>query len=278
MLFLVTGGGGMLARALVPELLRRGHEVEAPPRSELDITDEAAFCARILQMEPDVVVQCAAYTAVDAAEEREVEAYRVNAEATAFAASACHKIGAALVYPSTDYVFAGNGRRPYRPDDPPDPVNAYGRSKLAGEQAAQGAGRSLVVRTSWLYGAGGPNFVDTIRRLAEERDRLEVVDDQVGRPTWTGTLAKAMVELVMRGAEGIVHVTDQGEPDSWYGVAREIVERTGAVVEVAPVTSARFPRPARRPAYSVLDCSGAEGLLGEALPEWRGVLAGYLAS
>jgi dTDP-4-dehydrorhamnose reductase len=275
---LVTGGGGMLARAVVAELLRRGHEVDAPPRSELDIRDEAAFCARILQMEPDAVIQCAAYTAVDAAEEREDEAHRVNAEATAFAASACHKIGAALVYPSTDYVFSGESRKPYRPDDPTDPVNAYGRSKLAGEVAAREAGRWLVVRTSWLYGAGGRNFVDTIRALAGERERLEVVDDQVGRPTWTGTLAKAMVELVMRGAEGVVHVTDQGEPASWWGVAREIVAGVGARVEVTPVSSARFPRPARRPGYSVLDCSGAEGLLGEALPEWRGVLAGYLAS
>ena len=185
MKLLITGGSGMLARAVVSELLRRGHEVDAPPRSVLDVTDQAAFCARILQMEPDAVIQCAAYTAVDLAEEQEAEAFRVNAGATAAAASACHKIGAALVYPSTDYVFSGESRRPYRPDDATDPVNAYGRSKLAGEAAAKEAGRWLVVRTSWLYGAGGRNFVDTIRTLAGERDRLEVVDDQVGRPTWT---------------------------------------------------------------------------------------------
>lgn len=268
----------MLAQALVPELVRRGHQVEAPPRSALDITDEAAFCARILQMEPDVVFQCAAFTAVDDAETREAEAFRVNAEATEYAAAACHKIGAALVYPSTDYVFAGTATRPYRPDDPTDPVNAYGRSKLAGEAAARGAGQWLVVRTSWLYGAGGRNFVDTIRGLAAERDRLEVVNDQVGRPTWTGSLAKAMVELLMRGARGIHHVTDGGDPQSWYQVAREIVERTGARAEVVPVTSARFPRPARRPSYSVLDCSGAESVLGETMPEWRGVLGRYLVS
>jgi dTDP-4-dehydrorhamnose reductase len=275
---LVTGGAGMLARALVPELVRRGHEVEAPPRSVLDVTDEAAFCARILQMQPDAVFQCAAFTAVDDAETREVEAFRVNAAATEYAAAACHKIGAALVYPSTDYVFAGTASRPYRPEDPTDPVNAYGRSKLAGEEAARGAGRWLVVRTSWLYGAGGRNFVDTIRALAREGDRLEVVDDQVGRPTWTGTLAKAMVELMMRGAEGVLHVTDGGEPVNWYGVAREIVRRTGAGADVVPVPSARFPRPASRPSYSVLDCSGAERVLGETMPEWRGVLGRYLVS
>jgi dTDP-4-dehydrorhamnose reductase len=228
-------------------------------------------------MEPDAVFQCAAYTAVDAAEENEAAAMRVNAESVAFAAGACHKIGAALVYPSTDYVFSGVSNRPYRPGDPTGPLNAYGRSKLAGEVAARRAGRWLVVRTSWLYGQGGPNFVDTIRQLAGERERLEVVDDQVGRPTWTGTLAKAMVELVMRRAEGVLHVTDQGEPVSWHGLARAILERTGERAEVVPVPSSRFPRPARRPSYSVLDCSGAERLLGEALPEWRGVLVGYLA-
>ena len=268
----------MLAQALVPELLRRGHSVAAPPRSELDVTDQEAVCARILQMRPDAVIQCAAFTAVDGAEEREEEAFRVNAEANAHAASACHKIGAALVYPSTDYVFSGDFRKPYRPGDATAPINAYGRSKLAGEEAARGAARSLVVRTSWLYGAGGRNFVDTIRRLAGERPLLEVVDDQVGRPTWTGTLANVMVELLMRGVEGVVHVTGGGEPASWFDVAKEIVASTGAQVDVVPVSSQRFAQPARRPGYSVLDCSEVEGVLGEALPEWRGVLRGYLAS
>lgn len=278
MKILVTGGGGMLARTLVPELRRRGHEVEAPPRSELDVTDGAALCARILQMRPGAVIQCAAFTAVDAAEEREAEAYQVNAEATANAASACHKIGAALVYPSTDYVFAGDARAPYGPEQPTDPLNAYGRTKRAGELAAREAGRWMIVRTSWLYGRGGPNFVDTIRRLAGERDRLEVVDDQVGRPTWTGTLARGIAGLIEGGAEGIMHLTDQGDPASWWEVAREVVRGIGADAEVVPVSSAHFPRPARRPGYSVLDCSATQEVLGETLPEWREVLAGYLKS
>lgn len=267
----------MLASALLAVLRRRGHEVEAPPRSELDVTDGAALCARILQMRPGAVIQCAAFTAVDAAEEREAEAHRVNAEATAIAASACHKIGAALVYPSTDYVFPGESRTPYRPADVTDPVNAYGRSKRAGELAAMEAGRWMVVRTSWLYGAGGPNFVDTIRRLAGEREFLEVVNDQVGRPTWTGTLARGIAELVEGGAEGIMHLTDQGDPASWWEVARAVVQGIGSPVEVVPVSTSHFPRPAPRPGYSVLDCSATEAVLGATLPEWREVLAGYLS-
>lgn len=263
----------MLAQALVSELRRGGHEIDAPHRSELDVTSEAAFCARIMQLEPHVVIQCAAYTAVDAAETDEAEAMRVNATATGYAAEACHRVGALLVYPSTDYVFPGTGSRPYRPDDPTGPVNAYGRTKLAGEEAAKAAGRSLVVRTSWLYGPGGRNFVDSIRRLAAERDRIEVVDDQIGRPTSTRTLARAIVELLVRGATGSMHVTDAGEPVSWYGLAREIVRRTSAAAEVVPVSSDRFPRPARRPAYSVLDCEQT----GVDLPDWRDALAEHLA-
>lgn len=268
----------MLGQAVVAELREQGHEVDPATRAELDVTDADALRARILQTRPDVVMHCAAFTAVDEAEAREAKALRVNGESTAVAASACQKIGAALVYPSTDYVFAGSGRRPYRPDDKVDPLNAYGRSKLAGERAALQARRSLVVRTSWLYGAGGKNFVDTIRRLAREREQLTVVDDQVGRPTWTGTLAKVMVELVMRKGQGIVHVSDQGDPVSWCGVARQIVDLEGLDVEVVPVPSSRYPRAARRPEYSVLDCSQTESLLGARLPEWRGVLGRYLAT
>lgn len=268
----------MLGQAVVAELRARGHEVDAATRAELDVTDFDALRARILQTRPHVVMHCAAFTAVDDAEEREAEALRVNAESTAVAASACQKIGAALVYPSTDYVFAGTGERPYRPDDPVDPLNAYGRTKLAGERAARGAGHWLVVRTSWLYGAGGTNFVDTIRRLAQTRPQLTVVDDQVGRPTWTGTLANAMVELVMRKGQGIVHVSDQGDPVSWCGVAQQIVDLEDADVEVIPVSSDQYPRPATRPGYSVLDCAETEALLGTRLPEWRGVLGRYLAT
>lgn len=273
---LVTGAGGMLARALVAELRHRDHEVVALDRSELDVTDEEAVEARLRAESPEAVVQCAAFTAVDAAEAEVPTAMRVNAEATRYLAGACQRIGALLVYPSTDYVFSGKGNRPYRPTDPPDPVNAYGRTKLAGERAAREAGKALVVRTSWLYGAGGSNFVDTISRLARERDRLEVVDDQVGRPTWTVSLARTVVDLLERRVVGTFHATDGGEPVSWFGVASRILVERSLATPILPVGSATFPRPARRPAYSVLDCSATEDAIGRLLPDWGEMLARYL--
>ncbi|HEV2131236.1 MAG TPA: dTDP-4-dehydrorhamnose reductase [Longimicrobiaceae bacterium] len=275
---LVTGAGGMLARALLAELRRRDHEVVALDRAALDVTDEGAVEARIQAESPEVVVQCAAFTAVDAAEAEEPAAMRVNADATRYVARACQRVGALLVYPSTDYVFSGSGDRPYRPSDPPAPVNAYGRTKLAGERAALEAAEALVVRTSWLYGAGGPNFIDTISRLARERDRLEVVDDQVGRPTWTVSLAVTLTDLLEQRVAGTFHATDGGEPVSWFGVARRILAERSLATPIRPVGSAAFPRPARRPAYSVLDCLATEETIGRLLPDWGEMLARYLRS
>lgn len=275
---LVTGAGGMLARAVVRELEERGHRVVATDRAGLDVTDEGAVRGRILGEHPDAVVQCAAYTAVDRAEVEEELARRVNALATRHVARACDDVGALLVYPSTDYVFSGEARKPYLPDDPPAPVNAYGRSKVAGEAAAREARRALVVRTSWLYGEGGPNFVDTITRLARERGTLEVVDDQVGRPTWSGSLARTMSELMERGLEGIFHASDAGAPVTWCGFAREVVARQGLAARIVPVSSSRFPRPAPRPGWSVLDCSETERRLGRPLPGWSDTLQRYLES
>lgn len=274
---LVTGAGGMLAHALVPELTGRGHAVVALARGELDITNPAAVEAAMAAELPDAVVQCAAYTAVDAAEEEYDRALEVNANGTRYVAATCHRSGARFVYPSTDYVFDGQGAEPYRPDGSTRPVNAYGRSKLEGEKAATLADKHLVVRTSWLYGAGGANFVATMLRLAEERDRLEVVDDQIGRPTWTRTLAAAIVRLLEVEATGVVHITDGGTPTSWYGFAREILHSSGAAEKVHATTSAEFSRPAARPAYSVLDLSLAEQMLGYRMPDWRDTLAKYLA-
>jgi dTDP-4-dehydrorhamnose reductase len=226
---------------------------------------------------PGAVVQCAAFTAVDAAETEYARALAVNATGAGHVARACHEIGAWFVYPSTDYVFDGRGRRPYAPGDPTDPVNAYGRSKREGERAAEAAERHLVVRTSWLYGAGGPNFVETMLRLAAERDRVQVVDDQIGRPTSATTLARAIVGLLASGATGTVHVTDGGAPTSWYGFARAILEVAGGVERLQPTTSETFVRPAARPAYSVLDTSLAESMLGYTFPDWHEPLAEYLA-
>lgn len=273
---LVTGAGGMLPRALVPILHASGHEVIALDRAELDVTERDAVERRVLAERPEAVVQCAAYTAVDRAEDEEERAHMVNAEATGHVADACQKIGAALVYPSTDYVFPGTGDRPYRPEDETGPVNAYGRSKLAGERAAARCDRSLVVRTSWLYGRGGNNFVETIRRLAAERESIDVVDDQTGRPTSTVELSRGIARLLALGAAGTFHATGGGPATTWYGFAREIVGRLGSPTELRPVPSSHLPRPASRPSYSVLDCSGTERLIGHPFADWRTTLAGYL--
>ncbi len=274
----MTGAGGMLALAVLRVLEERGHEVVALDRAGLDVTDQDAVRERILGERPDVVVQCAAYTAVDRAEEEEELAMRVNALATRYVACACDEVGALLVYPSTDYVFNGNARMPYLPDEPPHPVNAYGRSKVAGEAAAREARRALVIRTSWLYGEGGPNFVETITRLARERETVEVVDDQVGRPTWTGSLARTISELMERGVAGMFHASDAGAPVTWFGFAREIVARQELAARIVPVPSSRFPRPAPRPGWSVLDCSETERTLGRPLPSWSDTLQRYLGS
>ncbi|HUE97410.1 MAG TPA: sugar nucleotide-binding protein, partial [Longimicrobiaceae bacterium] len=175
----------MLGRAVVQEFRSRDHEVAALGRAELDVTRPDEVRLRLEEHRPEVVIQCAAYTAVDAAESEPEEAVRVNGMGAEIVVEACQRTGAAFVYPSTDYVFSGESQRPWNPEDRPAPLNAYGRSKMAGEQAALSSAGSMVVRTSWLYGAGGANFVDAILNRARERGELEVVDDQVGIPTWT---------------------------------------------------------------------------------------------
>jgi dTDP-4-dehydrorhamnose reductase len=274
---LVTGAAGMLAHALIPAFRETGHLVVPFTRQELDITDREAVERVIARERPDAVVQCAAYTAVDAAEREFDRALEVNATATRHVALACHRIGASFVYPSTDYVFDGKGTQPYRPEDTTHPVNAYGRSKLEGERAAAEAERHLIVRTSWLFGAGGGNFVETMLRLGQERDRLDVVDDQIGRPTWTHTLATAISRLLEVDARGVFHVTDGGEPTSWYGFAKAILGSMGRADRVHPTTSADFVRPAPRPAYSVLDLDRTERVMDRPLPPWEESLSRYLA-
>lgn len=273
---LVTGAGGMLARAIVAASARRGHQVVPLTRAQLDVTDETVVLRRIRSEAPDVAVQCAAYTAVDAAERDEATATLVNGDAMRYLARGCQEVGARLVFPSSDYVFAGSASRPYRPEDPPSPINAYGRSKLAGERAALEVADALVVRTSWLYGSGGPNFVDTILRLANERDHLDVVHDQIGRPTWTVPLAGTILDLVEGGQKGIFHATGGGDPASWYDVALRIIGQVVPGVEVRAVATSDVPRPASRPEYSVLDCTVTEAATGRRLPDWRDSLLEYL--
>jgi len=273
---LVTGARGMLARALLRELERRGHEVVGLGRDALDVTDADAVERAVREWAPEVVVQCAAYTRVDDAETDEATAFAVNAEGTRNVARACRVIGARLVYPSTDYVFDGRASSPYRPDHPPAPLNAYGRSKLAGEAAAREAGDWIIARTSWLYGAGGRNFVSTILRRAMEGTPLRVVDDQRGTPTWTGTLAVTLAGLLEADVpSGIYHTTGRGET-TWYGFAREALRLAGIDADIVPVPTEAFPTPARRPRYSVLDCSSTEAVVGP-LPDWREALRAAIA-
>nr|WP_260407627.1 dTDP-4-dehydrorhamnose reductase [Planomonospora venezuelensis] len=264
---MVTGARGMLGTDLVALLRREGEQVAALGRAELDVRDVRAVAEAVRLHKPDAVVNCAGWTAVDDAEAHEAEALAVNGHAVRALAEGCAELGARLVQVSTDYVFDGTARRPYREDDPTGPVGAYGRSKLAGERAALERDH-LVVRTAWLYGAHGANFVRTMIRLEAERETVSVVDDQHGQPTWTADLAAELVRLVRAdAAPGVHHAVNAGRT-TWYGLAREVFTLLGADPErVRPVTTAEFPRPARRPAYSVLGRR-----TGPALRDWRDAL------
>ena len=276
MRILVTGANGQLGRELVRLQAPQNMEIIGFGRGEMDITDLAQCRSVIRAHMPDAVVHCAAYTKVDQAESEPDEAYRVNAYGTRNAALAAEEIGAKFVYVSTDYVFDGRADKPYREYDRTDPQTVYGRSKLAGEQLVQSlSSRYFIVRTSWVYGKYGANFVKTMLKLAEERDRLKVVHDQVGSPTYTLDLARFLLELVRTDYYGIYHASNSGIC-SWYEFAKAIFEERGLNVQVEPCTTAEFPRPAPRPAWSVLDHGAmrAHGL--KPLRPWREALRDYL--
>lgn len=273
---LVTGAGGILGRALRMELPQRGFAVTALTRAELDITDAAAARAALARYAPAVVVNCAAYTRVDDAETHEHDAAAVNTHAARALAQLCHARGIRIVYPSTDYVFAGDRHIAYGPDDTPAPVNAYGRTKLGGEVGTRAARDHLIVRTSWLYGSGGPNFVRTVSDRLEKGEPLQVVADQTGRPTYARHLARGIAELLsMKAPTGTYHMANAGRA-TWFEVAAEISARFDRPEAVVPCRTAEFQRPARRPPWSVLDTSETDKLIG-ALPPWREALAEALA-
>lgn len=269
MRYLVTGGAGMLGHDLDRVLSAQGHDVTMAARADLDVTSVDACAAAVRGH--DVIVNAAAWTRVDDAESQEGAAFAVNATGAANVARACTAVGARLVHLSTDYVFAGDATTPYAEDAATAPRSAYGRTKLAGEWAVRSlAPSSWVVRTAWLYGAHGPNFVRTMARLATERDTVSVVDDQRGQPTWTHDLAVAVHRLVEAGAPfGTYHGTSTGET-TWHGFTQEIFRLLGHdPARVLTTTTDAFPRPAPRPAYSVLghDAWAAAGL--PPLPDWR---------
>jgi dTDP-4-dehydrorhamnose reductase len=279
--WLVTGAAGMLGQDLLTRLrVEPDTAVVGLGSKALDITDPDAVATAIAEHQPALVLNCAAWTAVDDAESREAEAARVNGAGPLHLAEACAKAGAKLVQVSTDYVFDGAADRPYPEDAATGPVGAYGRTKLLGEQAVLTAlpDDGYVVRTAWLYGAGGGNFVRTMIRLEGVKDTLDVVDDQRGQPTWTADLADRLVRLgsaALAGdaPAGVYHGTSAGET-TWFGLTREIFRLLGADPDrVRPTTSAAFVRPAPRPGYSVLGHDRWELAGIPPIRDWRHALA-----
>jgi dTDP-4-dehydrorhamnose reductase len=276
--WLVVGKAGMLGQDMVATLGRSlgAGELSAVDRSSLDVIDPGACLAAVAGH--DVVVNVAAWTAVDDAESDEAAAFAVNAVGAANLARACSAAHARMVQVSTDYVFAGEATSPYAEDAPLAPRSAYGRTKAAGEWSVQAlCPRSWVVRTAWLYGAHGPNFVKTMARLAAERDTVSVVQDQRGQPTWTVDLAAAIIRLVRAEAPfGTYHGTSSGET-TWFGFAQAIFAELGLdPARVKPTTTDAFPRPAPRPAYSVLGHEAWRGAALDPLPSWRQSLTAAL--
>jgi dTDP-4-dehydrorhamnose reductase len=273
---LILGSAGMLGADLsstAPE----GVSVVALDVADVDITDRAQVARALEAVRPDWVINAAAYTAVDRAETERESAEAVNAKGPRHIGEEAARRRIAVVHFSTDYVFAGSTRTAYRESDPVEPVNAYGESKLRGEEAVlSSAARSLIVRTQWLFGRAGRSFPRTMWDRARARMPTRVVDDQIGRPTYTRDLAAATWRLVTQGVTGIVHVTNGGEPTSWYGLAREVFISAGAESLVSACATAEYPTPARRPAYSVLCTERLEALLPEPLPDWRDALRRFL--
>jgi dTDP-4-dehydrorhamnose reductase len=270
---LVTGAAGMLGTDVVAAAAAAGHDTVAASRAELDITDPDAVATAVEAAGPDAVINCAAWTDVDRAEAEEARATAVNGAGAGHVAAAAADAGAHLVHVSSDYVFDGRAHDPYGEGAAPAPQGAYGRSKLAGEEAVAASGGEYgIVRSAWLFGRHGRNFVATMLRLGAERDAVDVVDDQVGSPTWTGHLAPALVAIAERRLTGVMHVAGDGAC-SWFELARETFDRAGVRCEVRPQSTADLGRPAPRPAYSVLRSTRPEVPV---LPSWPSGLDGYL--
>lgn len=276
MLVLVTGVNGQLGYDVVKELTAKGHEAVGVGRSELDITDESAISFYVQNLSPEAIIHCAAYTNVDAAETDQEGAYKVNALGTKYLAEAAKFVGAKMVYVSTDYVFDGAGTEPYEVNHPTKPLGVYGETKLVGEKFLQETlEKHFIVRTAWVYGINGNNFVKTMLKLGQDRKELGVVYDQVGSPTYTVDLAKFLVELIDSEKYGVYHASNEGVC-SWHEFAVEIFKQAGMDVKVNPLTSEEFPRPAARPKYSVLSKKKIEEEGFTPLRDWKEALKEYL--
>jgi len=282
MRLLVTGASGQLGREVVREFQRPGYELLAPDRQAMDFLDPDRVAARASAARADWVINCAAYTQVDRAEDETEQAFIINRDSAGQLAEAVAGYGGRLLHVSTDFVFDGNTKTPYREEDIPHPLSVYGMSKLAGEQAV---GRALpgaiVLRTAWVYGVHGHNFVKTMLRLAAEGKPLKVVDDQVGSPTWAADIARAIAALVQADASGLLHFTSEGSV-SWHGFASAILAEAAQLgfpvktETVAPIPTAEYPTPAARPSYSVLDTRKIRRYPEVAVPRWRDSLVNML--
>ena len=274
MRILLTGATGQLGHELAR--LLAAHEVLAPSRLECDLSDAHSVREAVRAARPDLIINPAAYTAVDKAEQEPALARAINAVAPAVLADEARRRGVPLIHFSTDYVFSGDASVPYTETHPTNPINVYGHTKLEGEHAIEASGCVyLILRTSWVYSRHGRNFLLTIERLARERDRLTIVADQRGSPNWARELARATVALSEIGRDelsakaGIYHLSGKGET-TWHGFAKAIVASVGLEhrVEVVPITTDAYPTPARRPAYSVLDTSRLADAFGITMPDW----------
>lgn len=275
---LVTGVTGQLGYDVMKELERRRIQAEAASREQFDITDEAAVRSFIISARPDAIIHCAAYTAVDKAEDEPDLCRRVNADGTRNIAAACRDAGAKMIYISTDYVFPGVGMTPYEPGDPTGPLNVYGASKLAGEQAVKDLlERYFIVRISWVFGANGKNFVKTMLHLAQSHKELNVVNDQTGSPTYTADLAPLLCDMAETEKYGVYHATNEGFC-SWAQFAEEIFKDAELNVRVNPIPTSAYPLKATRPLNSRLSkaCLDAAGF--KRLPSWRDAVKRYIST
>lgn len=273
----VTGVKGQLGHDVVDELAKRGHTAIGVDIDEMDITDGEACRRVITEAEPDAVIHCAAYTAVDAAEDNIELCRRVNADGTKNIAAVCHDLGIKMMYISTDYVFNGQGTRPWEPDDEREPLNVYGQTKCEGELAVEElVEKFFIVRIAWVFGVNGKNFIRTMLRLGKENGAVSVVDDQIGSPTYTLDLARLLADMIESDKYGRYHATNEGLC-SWYEFAVEIFKQAGMdSVKVTPVTSGQFKAKAKRPMNSRMDKSKLSANGFQPLPSWQDALGRYL--
>lgn len=272
---LILGAQGMLGHDLV-EVFSKEYDVTDLDIDDLDITRQGSTRKAIKELSPDVVINAAGYTDVDGCEKKINKAFAVNGQGTKNVAKGCRDNGSKLIYFSTDYIFDGAKGSPYSEDDPPNPLSIYGESKLMGERYIEEIlDDYLIVRTQWLYGVHGRNFVETILALADERDHIEVVHDQEGSPTYTADLSRAIADLVTKDLRGTFHVSNSGSC-SWYDFALEIIRlANSSQVEIVPISSAALNRPAKRPPYSILNCQRLEQEAGILMRSWQQALQDY---